>query len=245
MGNPDSNSRPSVVLIHGFGFHSFVWEPVAARLAANYTVHQFTLAGYDGAPDEADGRDSGRRLAEHEDAHWVGWSMGGLVALSALEDGLRPRSLTLLASQPCMVERDDWPHAIKSQAFRDFRRHIRSDREAAMQHFAALIAQGESQAQRIRNRLRDAPIPNPATLEQGLDLLERTDLRKTWTRHRVPQQCILGEHDALIPAEAIPALHTLCPGAHLDPVPGSGHALPLSEPDQCTELMHAFWQSLQ
>lgn len=232
-----------MILIHGFGFHSFVWEPVAARLAANYTVHRFTLAGYDGAPGGADGRDS-ERLAAHEDAHWVGWSMGGLVALSALEDGLRPRSLTLLASQPCMVARDGWPHAIGSSAFQDFRRRIRLDREAAMRHFAALVTHGDGRGQEIRDQLQAAPVPDRATLERGLDLLEHADLRGTWIQNPVPQQCILGEHDALVPADAAESLRALRPEARLDSIPGSGHALPLSEPERCAASMRTFWRSL-
>lgn len=244
MGNLDSKRRPTVILIHGFGFHSFVWKATAERLSANYTVHQFALAGYDGAPSEANGRDS-ERLAEHADAHWVGWSMGGLVALSALEDGLRPRSLTLVASQPCMVVRDDWPHAIGSSAFQDFRQRIQLDREAAMQHFTTLVVYGDSQAQRIRDQLQNAPIPDQAILERGLDLLEHADLRETWAQHWAPQQCILGEHDALVPADTVQSLRALCPEARFDLIPNSGHALPLSEPDQCVELMHAFWQSLE
>ena len=245
MGNPDSKGRPaSVTLIHGFGFHSFVWEPVATRLEVNYTIHRFTLAGYDGAPGEANGRDS-ERLAEYEDAHWVGWSMGGLVALSALEDGLRPRSLTLLASQPCMVARDDWPHAIESSAFHDFRQRIRSDCEAAMRHFSALVTNGDGRAQEIRDQLQAAPVPSRKTLEQGLDLLENADLRETWIQNPVPQHCILGEHDALVPANAAQSLRALRPETRFDLIPNSGHALPLSEPERCAELMHAFWQSLE
>ena len=244
MGNPDSKSRPSVILIHGFGFHSFVWEPVAGRLGTNYTVHRFALAGYDGASGEANGRDS-ERLAEHEDAHWVGWSMGGLVALCALEDGLRPRSLTLLASQPCMVARDGWPHAIESSAFQDFRRRIRLDREAAMRHFATLVAHGDGQAQQIREQLQAAPVPDHATLERGLDLLEHTDLREMWARSPVPQHCILGAHDALVPSNTAESLRALRPGTRFDLVRHSGHALLLSEPDRCAELMRTFWQSLE
>jgi len=243
MTNPDSKGKPSVILIHGFGFHSFVWEPVATRLAANYTVHRLTLAGYDGTPDRFNGQDSGQ-LVEYEDAHWVGWSMGGLVALSAIESGLCPRSLTLLASLPCMVEHEDWPHAIGASAFEDFRRRIQLDSEAAMRYFAALVAHGDDQAQQIRDQLQAAPIPGRLTLERGLDLLEHTDLRDTWTRCRAPQQCILGGRDALIPADAGRALRTLRPETRFDLVARSGHALPLSEPDRCTELMRAFWESL-
>lgn len=232
-----------MILIHGFGFHSFVWEPVATRLAANYTVRRLTLAGYGGIPCQSSDQDS-EQLAEHEGAHWVGWSMGGLVALSAIESGLLPRSLTLLASLPCMVEREGWPHAIGVSSFEDFRQRIQLDSEAAMRYFAALVAHGDDQTRQIRDQLQAAPIPDRPTLERGLDLLEHTDLRETWTRCRTPQQCILGEHDALIPADAGPALHTLCPKARFDLVPRSGHALPLSEPDQCAKLMHAFWGSL-
>lgn len=220
-----------------------MWEPVAARLAANYTVRRLTLAGYDGTPGWPNGRNS-EQLAEYEDAHWVGWSMGGLVALSAIEGGLRPRSLTLLASLPCMVEREGWPHAIGASAFEDFRRRIQLDPEAAMRYFTALVAHGDDQAQKIRDQLQAASIPDRPTLERGLDLLEHTDLRETWIRFRAPQQCILGEHDALIPADAGRALRTLRPETRLDLVPRSGHALPLSEPDQCAELMRTFWESL-
>ena len=195
-------------------------------------------------PGGAGGRDS-ERLAEHEDAHWVGWSMGGLVALSALEGGLRPRSLTLVASQPCMVARDDWPRAIESSAFHDFRRRIRLDCEAAMRHFATLIVHGDDRAQEIRDQLQTAPIPGRATLEQGLDLLENADLRETWVRNLVPQQCILGERDALVPANTAQPLRALCPETRFDLIPDSGHVLPLSEPDRCAELMHVFWQSLE
>lgn len=245
MGNPDTNSRlASVVLIHGFGFHSFVWEPVARLLAPHYRVHPFTLGGYDGVPVQADGQDS-ERLSEHEGAHWAGWSMGGLVALRAIEDGLRPRSLTLVASQPCMVARGDWPHAIGSPAFEDFRRRVRKDPGTALRHFATLVARGDGQAQRIRDQLQAAVLPDPETLERGLDLLERADLRETWARNRIPQQCILGERDALVPTGAARSLRALCPEARFDRIHRTGHAPLLSEPGRCAELMQAFWRSLE
>ncbi len=220
-----------------------MWEPVAARLATNYTVHRLTLAGYDGTPGRPNGQEA-EQLAGQADAHWVGWSMGGLVALSAIQGGLHPRSLTLLASQPCMVAREDWPHAIGASAFADFRRRIRRDPEAALRHFAALITQGDRPASRIREQLQGAPVPDRSTLERGLDLLEQADLREAWTQCRVPQQCILGEHDALVPVDAARPLRSLRPETRFDQVSRSGHALPLSEPDRCVGLMRAFWGSL-
>ena len=171
--------------------------------------------------------------------------MGGLVALSAVEAGLRPRSLTLVASQPRMIVGDDWPHAIGSSAFKEFRRRARLDRDSAMRYFTSLVAHGDAQARRIRDQLQGAPVPDQMVLERGLNLLERADLRGPWVRCQSPRQCILGENDALVPAEAVESLRALCPEARLDLIPDSGHALPLSQPDRCAELMREFWRSLE
>ena len=201
------------------------------------------LGGYGEVPSQAGDRDS-ERLAEHEDAHWVGWSLGGLVALSALGNGANPRSLTLVASQPCMVARDGWPHAIAPSVFKEFRRRIRQDPKEAMRYFTALVAHGDEHVQLIRNQLQGAPVPDGATLERGLDLLEHTDLRQTWARHPVPQQCILGEHDALMPVDVIQSLRSLRPETRFATVRRAGHAFLLSKPDQCAEILHTFWRSL-
>ena len=97
----------------------------------------------------------------------------------------------------------------------------------------------------IRDQLQAAPVPDRPTLERGLDLLEQADLRETWRHTPIPQQCILGEHDALVPADAARPLHALRPDTRFDLVPRCGHALPLSEPGRCAELMHEFWESLE
>ena len=231
-----------MVLIHGFGFHAFVWEPVAQRLPDNYTIHRFTLNGYstDAPPDDTS---DAARLAVHEAAHWVGWSMGGLVALSAMQDGARPRSLSLLASLPCMVGRADWPHAIKPKAFARFRQRVLQDPAAGMRHFADLVTHGDTDIEPMLEQLHAAPVPNTDVLRAGLDCLEQSDLRATWARHLVPQQCILAQHDALVPAAADP-LRALCPTASVTLAEKAGHALLLSQPAWCAEILHAFWQTV-
>ena len=47
-----------------------------------------------------------------EPASLVGWSLGGLAAMRwALDAPASLKSLTLVASSPCFVQRADWPHA--------------------------------------------------------------------------------------------------------------------------------------
>ena len=243
MSNPNNINSASVVLVHGFGFNSFVWEPVARKLADNYTIHPFTLNGY-GAEAPPGGVSDTARLAAHEDAHWVGWSMGGLVALSAIQDGARPRSLSLLASLPCMVGREDWPCAIQPKAFAGFRKRVLQDPAAGMRHFAGLVTHGDEGAEQILAQLHAVPVMDARILRDGLDRLEQDDLRATWAQCHVPQHGILAQHDALVPARAVDCLAALCPEAPVTLMEKAGHALLLSQPEPCAQTLQAFWQTV-
>ena len=213
---------------------------MAALLPRNYRVHRLALPGY-GDDNDLDGK----RLEDLQDSHWVGWSMGGLVALQALAAGLRPQSLTLIASLPCMVARPDWPHAIDRAAFADFRRQVAEDPREAMRHFAGLVSHGDTLAARVRKLLQDAPVPPRATLEEGLDLLESADLRTLWAETPVPLHGILAERDALISAQVIEDLRALRPAARIKTLLGYGHCLPLSGLDPCVDHLRTFWGSLE
>lgn len=228
-----------MVLIHGFGFHASVWTPFVECLSADYTIRRLSLPGYGKTPAQA-GPLNGELLAAHTDAHWVGWSMGGLLALDAMRRGHAPLSLTLIASQPCMVARPDWPHAIPRTTFRDFRERVRRDPAEAMRHFAALTACGDARAAQVRQQLDGIDLPDRNTLEQSLDLLEQADLRPVWAAQAVPCQLILGTSDALLPAAAAEPLQTLCPTAALTCVQDAGHAVLLSHAAQCAASMEAF-----
>ena len=232
-----------VVLIHGFGFDAPVWTPLAECLSADYTIRRPSLPGYGDAPEQT-GPLGGTFLGEWSEAHWVGWSMGGLLALDAIRLGCVPRSLTLIASQPCMVAREDWPHAIPRAAFRDFRQRLHCDPAEAMRHFAMLAAHGDAHAAQARRQLDRIATPGRKTLEQGLDLLEQGDLRSVWAAQATPQQAILGARDALLPEAAAESLKALCPSAAVTLVPDAGHAVLLSHAARCADLLRSFHQAL-
>ncbi len=232
-----------MALIHGFGFDAPVWAPLAECLSADYTIHRPSLPGYGDAPEQAGSLD-GRLLEEFSEAHWVGWSMGGLLALDAIRLGCVPHSLTLIASQPCMVARKDWPHAIPHTTFRDFRKRLHRNPAEAMRHFAMLATHGDAHAAQARRQLDRIAIPERKTLEQGLDLLEHADLRSVWAAQAMPQQLILGACDALLPASAAEPLQASCPSAAVALVQNAGHAVLLSHVARCADLLHSFHRAL-
>src|ERR1700722_20219176 len=96
---PAGEGEP-VVLLHGFTGHWRHWQPVLADLVARYEVIAPTLSGHRGGPAYPVGMslekvaDAGDSLERHLDelgvgtAHFVGNSMGGLLAI-ALANGAR------------------------------------------------------------------------------------------------------------------------------------------------------------
>jgi pimeloyl-[acyl-carrier protein] methyl ester esterase len=81
-----TGSGPDVALLHGWGLGAGVWEATAALLAETCRVHVVSLAGYDDHPaDDLDFSATAATLADQLPAGCTlcGWSLGGMLALSA------------------------------------------------------------------------------------------------------------------------------------------------------------------
>ena len=76
---------PDLVMLHGWGMHSAIWTDWAALLAERFRVHLVDLPGH-GLSDAStaasldDWAEAVKRVAP-EGAWWLGWSLGGLVAM--------------------------------------------------------------------------------------------------------------------------------------------------------------------
>jgi pimeloyl-ACP methyl ester carboxylesterase len=99
----ERGAGPAVVLVHSSGMSSAQWGPILPRLAPLYSLHAPDLLGYGGTdpwpdPDHFDLAEDvaivDAVLAEVGDAHLVGHSYGGLLALHAAA-GRPVRSLSV------------------------------------------------------------------------------------------------------------------------------------------------------
>ncbi len=242
MDSPNAEATP-VVLIHGFGFGSAVWAPLTTQLPADYTPRLIDLPGHAEPPlhSHPSVYDT---LRDYQNAHWVGWSMGGLIALAALENGITTRSLSLLAALPRMVETHDWPCAIERSAFEAFRTRLQADTDDGLRHFTALITHGEPDGAHVRQYLQRITPPNADTLCWELGFLGHSDFREYWAGCDVPRQIVLGAHDALITPEAPACVRALGPDIPITVLEEAGHALPLSQPERCAEVLQSFWNTM-
>ncbi|PJA42606.1 MAG: pimeloyl-[acyl-carrier protein] methyl ester esterase, partial [Lysobacterales bacterium CG_4_9_14_3_um_filter_62_6] len=78
---------PDLLLIHGWAMHGGIFHPLAERLADNHRVHVVDLPGHgrsrvDSAAFELTA--IVERLTQAlPPAVWIGWSLGGLLAIHA------------------------------------------------------------------------------------------------------------------------------------------------------------------
>lgn len=225
---------PDVVLLHGWGMHSGVWEDVVESLIDYYRVTVLDLPGHGYSPLSEAGhtlRDLCAAIiaVTPPSAAWVGWSLGGLaaqyIAITAPE---RISRLVLVSSTPCFVQRPDWPHGIAPSVLRHFAEELRQNYRATLKRFIALEVYGSeyaiAQLHQLKAMLFQHGEPNVAALEGGLAILENSDLRSELPRIACPTLLLMGQRDQLTPTAAGVALRQWLPNARLHIFPGASHA---------------------
>ena len=228
-------SRP-IVLLHGWGFTPAVWTPLVNALAASGIapdrIHTPALPLHTS------------ELHDHQpawvdwlppDAHLVGWSLGGELALSlALTTPERLASLTLISSTPCFMNRDSWRIGQPESLLDDFDARLAADPAALLKRFGMLIRHGDADA--ARNRSLAAALPgmhdtDPTRLAAGLRLLRDIDLRPRVQPLDLPCQIIHGTQDAVVPFAAAEWLQRAL-GADLTAIDDASHTLPLTHAER-------------
>ncbi|HHW4683079.1 MAG TPA: pimeloyl-ACP methyl ester esterase BioH, partial [Xylella sp.] len=177
---------PALVLIHGWALHSGVFAPLVEQLANHHSLYMVDLPGH------GHSHTTPVPLALPHVVHaiasatppavWLGWSLGGLFALHAAVTLPQVRGLIMLAATPCFVRRTHWPHAVEASVFAQFAQDLQQNYTNTIHRFLALdtlgSTHGHTELRQLRKILNARPHPSTETLQTGLDLLERTDLRR-------------------------------------------------------------------
>jgi pimeloyl-[acyl-carrier protein] methyl ester esterase len=241
---------PPLVMLHGWALHSGVWGGVAERLAARHTLHLIDLPGHGRNAGVMPAADAAGLAAQvlavaPPRAHWLGWSLGGVVALAAaLAAPARVARLVLTATTPRFVQAAGWPQAQTEAAVARFESRRRTDNRGVVRDFLALQVLGDERAQatlhELRRRVLDGGEPSTAALAAGLAVLHATDLRAEAASLAVPLLGISGTMDRLTPAAALEWLcHAVPDGRHLA-LARSAHAPFLSHPEDFRLAVEGF-----
>ena len=239
---------PDLVLLHGWGLHSGIWEPVLEQLAERFRLHLVDLPGHgrSAATSEFTLGDVCDALLHTvpEQADWLGWSLGGMLALEfAARYPLRVRRLVLTASNPKFVMSADWPHAMAPDVLDGFARALEQDHDGTLMRFLALIARGgpdNGVLRVLRDALRKEPPPATAGLRGGLRILRDEDLRARIRQLDLPVLLLGGARDSLVPIEALRVLAQAHPLVRLHEFQQAGHAPFISHPQEFANVLAEF-----
>lgn len=242
--NTIGQGRP-LVLLHGWGMNSQVWEPVLPELGKRARVICIDLPGHGNNHDKSMGSldNTVAQLADHipQDAIIMGWSLGGMIA-QGLAHALPGRlsGLIQIASTPKFVADAHWQHGLSHDVLATFANNLQTDYQGTVKRFFALQFLGLKTDARAVNALRERIMQQPATiqaLEEGLHILATAD----FTRHPIKQPALwmLGRLDKLIPASLADALPKMG-YKHIALLPNAAHVPFVTHPELFMEHIAAF-----
>jgi len=248
-----TGNGPDLVLLHGWAMHAGIFAPLTELLAPRFRLHLVDLPGHGYSGTDANAADTSRWAARiaaavPRDAIWLGWSLGGLVALqAALDPNTHARGLVLIAASPRFVVAPDWPHGVALEVFEQFGAGLHQRYRETIERFLALETLGSAHAQSelrdLKTRVFAHGEPHIAALEAGLALLEAVDLRARLRELTMPHLWIAGRRDRLVPPAAM-RWASVQSGKGEFVEMASGHAPFISHADEVAQAIDCFAQGI-
>lgn len=243
-----------VALIHGFTQTGRSWRPVVEQLANRFQVMTVDLPGHgrSGTVDATDLEEAGRMVAEAVgDAAYVGYSLGGRIALhAAFVAPTRVRSLLLVGASAGIADADERAaRRADDDALADRLDGAGSsamsmdtflDEWLAQPIFAGLSTEAQGRAAR-RENATSALARALRHLGVGTQVLDREKLANL----EMPVLLVAGERDAKYRAITTEVAEVIGENATVDVVAACGHAAPFEQPIAFAELIATFMESLR
>jgi len=203
----ETGAGQPLILLHGWGFNHHIWQPIIAPLAARWRVYQVDLPGHgQSEPCAYQLPILIEKLAAQlpKNAIWMGWSLGGLLAMAmARWQPEYVQKLLLVSTSPRFVTAPDWQHAMTPEILTKFGQNLQRDTLNTLKKFLALqVLHSDTARQQLRilhHLLENSPIPAVTTLEDSLQLLLTADLREELQQIQCDTWLCLGAKDALVP----------------------------------------------
>ncbi len=221
-----------LVMLHGWAMHGGVLQPLVDALADQCTMHVVDLPGHGYSRDCGLPLEPSACAAAISDttppALWLGWSLGGLIALTAaLEQPRQVHGLAMLCATPKFVRDEGWPHGGDAALVQRLGTDLETDYDATIERFLALEAMGSDDPRAELRHLRALVFargkPDLRVLQEGIRILQHSDRRAALPDLGIPSAWIAGRRDRLVPPQAMQWSATRCGGSYIE-IPRAGHA---------------------
>ena len=238
-----------LVLIHGWGMHSGIWEPIIEKFSNQYTLHLVDIPGM-GRSDSIDPYDLNhlveaisQKLPSSFDI--LGWSLGSLIALKmSLLHPQKIHRMVLVGGTPCFINQTDWSYGVDVRDFNDFADKLFKDYKSTIINFYTLQLMHSKDSKFLIKKLKEinekSDPPKIKSLQLGLDILLNNDLRDDINKINHKTLLIVGDMDRLTPKSASIWLYGHLKDARLKVIQGASHIPFLSHSHEFFEHLDQF-----
>jgi pimeloyl-[acyl-carrier protein] methyl ester esterase len=247
--------KPSVLLISGWAHGAEAMHPLAEAMAQSHWVTSLSLAGLGVHGSDVGGRRGDTKIRRHGDntipdvpfsaispyaraiaLHLdestepvciVGWSTGGIAAIEAAANyPEKVCGLVLLSATARFCSDTGYRAGVAPSVLRAMIRKLKSCPEAVIADFLSQALYPVSiPAEELARRTTNALKQGMNSLIDGLEYLERVDLRDTLQAITTPCLIIHGRQDRIVPRQAAQFLVSNLPVSEVELVPSAGHSL--------------------
>ena len=238
-----------LVLIHGWGMHSGIWEPIIDRFSNQYTLHLVDIPGM-GKSDVINPYDLDHVTEEISKAlppsfDILGWSLGSLIAIKmSLMYPKKIHRMVLVGGTPCFINQTDWSYGVDVRDFNNFANKLFKNYKSTMINFYILQLMHSKNSKLIIKKLKEMEaVENPPeikSLQLGLDILLNNDLRNDINKIKHQTLLITGDMDRLTPKSASMWLESHLKESQLKLIKGASHIPFLSHSDEFFNCLDQF-----
>ncbi|CAM8297423.1 MhpC Predicted hydrolases or acyltransferases (alpha/beta hydrolase superfamily) [Candidatus Methylopumilus universalis] len=238
-----------LVLIHGWGMHSGIWEPIIDRFSNQYTLHLVDIPGMGKShvinPYDLDHVTEEISKALPPSFDILGWSLGSLIAIKmSLMYPKKIHRMVLVGGTPCFINQTDWSYGVDVRDFNSFANKLFKNYKSTMINFYILQLMHSKNSKLIIKKLKEMEaVENPPeikSLQLGLDILLNNDLRNDINKIKHQTLLITGDMDRLTPKSASMWLESHLKESQLKLIKGASHIPFLSHSDEFFNCLDQF-----
>lgn len=236
-----NKKKNNLLLLHGWGFNSSIWETNLAYLNTKFNISTLDLNGHGNQQYNPEHEDIDRYLDYlikdmPKNSDIVGWSLGGIIALRLKHkypDIIN--NLTLCCSNPCFINNQSWTYGVEQETWNKFSINLFTNKERAIKDFLLLQTMSSPKAKTLYEQLtktnQASNLPDINGLNWGLNILKQDyrDLLAQINHKKI--KFIFGARDLLINKDIISWFSETHPTIKAFILKNSGHIPFITEPD--------------
>lgn len=247
-------SAPVIIFIHGFPLNKSMWKPQIEAFKDDYRVIAYDVRGH--GKSDAGEMDFSINLFVTDlinlmDAFYIdkailcGLSMGGYIALNAVENYPKRFSALVLCDTSCMAD----PAPVIENRMKTIRElHEEGAEKYAEESLVKLFAPDSlkmqiSAVETVRKMIVKTSVPSMCNTLRAL--ATRNESCSGLHEIQIPVLILVGKEDVITPAATAQLMHEKIADSKLEIIPQAGHLSNLENPKEFNEKLRKFLSSVK